>query len=146
MRTRKRIIIPLFVHVIIFGVFLLSVIAIDDAAPLTNAIVKENLLPGSKDWWHRQSNEEEEGPKGFTTKFSVQPNDQVDFKVDFSPRQQASGYNIWIFRLGYYGGLGGRLVGNISVPLEKATRKQPKCTFETSSRMTDCDNWDVRAT
>ncbi|KAJ1437286.1 hypothetical protein B484DRAFT_428352 [Ochromonadaceae sp. CCMP2298] len=100
----------------------------------TNPIVAENALPGSSEWWHPQSAEE---PllHGFSTSFSVQAGQTVTFKIH-APAWMRS-YHVGVYRLGYYGGLGARLLANLSV----ANAPQPACHFDARSRATHCSNW-----
>lgn len=97
-------------------------------------IVKENQRLGSNQWWYKQNNDTPIA-KGYTTKFSYVHNDFVMFKISSLPN--LSRFTLGIFRLGYYSGMGGRLIDNLTV----IAIKQPSCLFEWSSRMTDCSNW-----
>ena len=108
-----------------------------------NYVVRENLKLGSRLWWSEQTDEE---PllEGFSTLFSYVANDHVTFKISVSPEllhtTPTLKVQLWIFRLGYYSGVGATLAGNISYTA-KASNLQPNCLFDTVSKMTDCDNW-----
>ena len=108
-----------------------------------NYVVRENLKLGSRLWWSEQTDQE---PllEGFSTLFSYVANDPVTFKISVSPEllhtTPTLKVQLWIFRLGYYSGVGATLAGNISYTA-KASNLQPNCLFDTVSKMTDCDNW-----
>jgi hypothetical protein len=70
-----------------------------------NPIVAENAKPGDNGWAAEQS------PfryvEGYTSEVSAAPGDSVHFHVQTTP---AARYRIRVYRLGWYGGAGGRLV------------------------------------
>jgi hypothetical protein len=101
-----------------------------------NKIVIENQLQGTTAWRQPQS---DHIPliQGFTTKFSHIANDTIRFKIDAPAWINV--IRIDIYRMGHYGGLGGRRVANFNA----ATIPQEQCYFEEASRMTDCSNWKV---
>src|SRR5581483_8975956 len=74
-----------------------------------NSIEAENCLPGSpQSQWDIQSSDDAGDPsiQGFATDISVNVGQTVFFKINTS----ASQYRIDIYRLGYYGGAGARLI------------------------------------
>ncbi len=82
--------------------------SIELAVPRSNAIARENALQGTRDW-------QIPGGKGATTQIqayasatSVSPGQKLIFYV--STQTEGLGYSISIYRLGWYGGLGGRLM------------------------------------
>ena len=85
---------------------LLSLSLLDD--PPANAIVAENLLPGSpaSEWDISGIGDPE--IQGFATDISIDQGQTVQFKIDAT-----AAYKIDIYRLGYYGGLGARKVATI---------------------------------
>jgi hypothetical protein len=112
-----------------------------------NPIVAENCKPGNpREEWDVQSWGDPQ-IQGFATDMSVNLGETVQFKIKtHSPR-----YRIDIYRMGWYGGAGGRLVQTIqpSVPLPQA---QPEClahlpniTSQSTTRLVDCGNWKVSA-
>ena len=118
--------------------------AADPPAP-TNAIVAENALPGATDW--DVAGAGDPTIQGFTTDISANLGDTVQFKIDTT----AAAYDIKIYRLGYYGGDGARLVHTI--PAVTGT-DQPECLTSaipmgggaiTSGALLDCGNWTVSA-
>ena len=114
-----------------------------DESSATDDIVKENQKLGTRTWWSEQSDQE---PliEGFSTQFSYEANDPAIFKIAVSSELLQTfptvKVQLWIYRLGYYGGLGATLASNITYTA-KSTNQQPNCLFDTASRMTDCDNW-----
>jgi hypothetical protein len=109
-----------------------------------SAVVDENRMPGSLDWFLPQQST---SPliEGFTTSFSHYPGDAVQFKLDCRriPRR-VDGYQLQIYRMGYYNGTGARLVDSLPI-LSTSCSTQPDCLFEQQDRMTTCKNWDVSA-
>lgn len=71
---------------------------------------------------------------------SVPRGSDVHFKI----RSIATAYRIDIYRMGYYGGAGARLIQSIrpSVPLPQP---QPECLYEPATRLVDCATWSVSA-
>ena len=106
----------------------------------SSIILNENRRSGSKEWWFPQ-NGDVQVVVGFTTQFSFYPTDTVQFKMQCNMTVTGlEKYDLNIFRLGYYGGLGGRKIDTIRAI---QCGKQPECIFEPSSRMTDCANWEI---
>jgi hypothetical protein len=64
----------------------------------------------------------------------------VNLKIE-SP---ASSYKIDIFRMGYYGGDGARLITSLT-PNIKVSQSQPSCHTNTATGLVDCSNWGVSA-
>ncbi|MDO5735300.1 MAG: hypothetical protein Q4P15_02375 [Propionibacteriaceae bacterium] len=99
--------------------------------------VVENALPGTRDW-RITTFTPESNLAGFTGEESFLPGDEVQLRVD-SPGRAVE---VKIYRLGHYGGLGGRLV--TSAPVQ-AGAAQPACTVD-SDRMVECLAWSVTHT
>ena len=76
--------------------------------------------------------------QGFATDISVDQGGTVRFKIDTT----ASSYRLDIYRMGFYGGDGARLVGSVS-PF--ALPRQPPCLTDTSTGLVDCGNWSETA-
>jgi hypothetical protein len=75
------------------------------ASPAPNPIQQENALPGSDGWLHAGA--DGRAIEGYATEPSVQPGDTIHFHVSTTP---AASYHLDVYRLGWYGGLGARLV------------------------------------
>jgi hypothetical protein len=116
----------------------LALAAAVSGAECPNAIACENRLPGTKAW---QLEKPGTSILGFTTRFSVHQGETISFKV----KTDAPEYRIDIFRLGFYGGTGGRQIATIepSTPLPQA---QPPCRTERDGSSVDCREWSVSAT
>ena len=105
-----------------------------------NRIVEENSLPGapSTEWdvngWGDPS------IQGFGHDISIDLGETIFFKV----KTDSTDYRIDIYRMGWYGGLGARLVDTVapSVPLPQA---QPEGLRDPATRLYDCGNWAVSA-
>ncbi|MBA3842708.1 MAG: hypothetical protein H0X39_08820 [Actinobacteria bacterium] len=80
--------------------------AIAGATPPSNPVTTENALPGTTAWQQPSV----DGPtiEGYTSQLSSAPGDSVAFHVSTSP---AANYRIELYRMGWYGGAGARLVG-----------------------------------
>ncbi|WP_311922351.1 N,N-dimethylformamidase beta subunit family domain-containing protein [Microbispora sp. H10836] len=78
---------------------------------------------------------------GFPTQMSVNAGQTQQFKVR---APSITAYRIDIYRVGYYQGLGARLVATLlpSVPLPQA---QPNCLTDSATGLIDCGNWSVSA-
>jgi PKD domain len=71
-----------------------------------NPIQTENALPGTTAWYVSQA--PPPSIEGYTSQTSVLPGENVELHVSTS---SAARYRVEIYRLGWYGGAGGRLVG-----------------------------------
>ncbi|ACU35683.1 conserved hypothetical protein [Actinosynnema mirum DSM 43827] len=113
-------------------------------APVANKIVCENTKPGATDW---QVTSKDDSILGFTTDISYAPGETVEFKM-LTP---ATSYRIDLYRLGYYGGAGARLMGSAT---RTTPQNQPACdrdttpmpTYPTGTALIDCGNWAVSTT
>jgi hypothetical protein len=73
------------------------------ASPAANPIQQENALAGSAGWSPFGASV----VQGYASEVSVAPGDTLHLHVSAAPRAD---YRIEVFRLGWYGGLGGRIV------------------------------------
>ncbi len=104
------------------------------------AIIAENALPGtSPDVWDIDG-AGSANIQGFAAQFSVNLGERVDFKID----TDASNYRIDIYRMGYYGGLGARLVATIN-PKAALANDQPDPITDFNTGLVDAGNWRVSA-
>jgi hypothetical protein len=78
--------------------------------------------------------------QGFATDVSVDQGSTVDFKVDTT----ASAFSLEIYRMGWYGGDGARLVGTVPASVT-VPRDQPTCDEDQATGLIDCGNWSVSA-
>jgi hypothetical protein len=74
--------------------------------------------------------------QGFATDISVNKGETVRFKID----TPASAYRLEIYRMGYYGGNGARLVATIR-PTVSLPQSQPSCLTDGATGLIDCGNW-----
>jgi hypothetical protein len=122
----------------LYGVMLVVLSAAVQAQPCANAIACENLLPGDAGW-----NIEGAGDtniQGFAPDISVNAGQTVFFKVN----TDASSYRLDIYRLGFYGGNGGRKITSVN-PSALLPQMQPECLRDPNTKLTDCGNWAVSA-
>ncbi|XVS67615.1 N,N-dimethylformamidase beta subunit family domain-containing protein [Actinosynnema sp. CA-299493] len=105
-------------------------------APVVNKVACENTKAGAADW---QVNYRDPSIVGFTTDISATPGSRVDFKV----KTNATSYRVDVYRLGWYGGAGARLIGSTS---RSSRLTQPACLRGADgSALIDCGNWAVSA-
>jgi hypothetical protein len=108
-----------------------------------NPIVEENQRPGTRDWMLRETRIEPTSRyrcpwiEGYCSHRSVRAGDTVTFHVSTNP---PSRFTLDIFRSGYYGGNGGRLVKQLG---EYSGRVQPAPPIG-AKRLRKCE-WDVSA-
>ncbi len=108
-----------------------------------NEIVAENCLPGTAASVWDVSGAGDSSIQGFATDISVDQGQTVQFKVD----TPSPDYRLDIYRLGYYGGAGARLVATVQ-PSAALPQVQPACLETdgtTNDNLIDCGNWGVSA-
>ena len=113
---------------------------LDPCEAPANKIVTENCRPGNpREEWDVNAEGDPE-IQGSATDISVNLGETVQLKV----KTHSSRYRIDIYRMGWYGGSGARLIETIrpSVALPQA---QPNCRVHTGMRFVDCGNWHVSA-
>jgi hypothetical protein len=113
---------------------------VSGAATCANPVACENLLPGTPQSVWDVSHGEGTTIQGFADPFSVNLGGTVHFKIE-SP---AKSYAIDIYRMGYYGGDGARLVASVT-PNISVSQNQPACNTNTATGLVDCSNWGVSA-
>jgi hypothetical protein len=108
--------------------------------PVTSVVACENQQPGADplDW--EVTNEGDEDIQGYATSMSVNKGESISFKV----KSTTPNYKIDIYRLGYYGGMGARLIQGGLVPTNTAA--QPVCQSFADTGLVDCGNWNVSRT
>jgi len=119
------------------------------AAPRrSELVIEENLKPGTTDWLLTNVPKTKcRSPQieGYATKTSVRGGETVEFKVSTNP---AAKFVIDLYRLGYYGGKGGRLYERFG-PFQGSPQPDPpvgvervrECAWETAMRLTVPGNW-----
>jgi hypothetical protein len=110
-------------------------------AACANPVVCENELPGTPQSQWDVGKGEGTTIQGFADPFSVNVGQSISFKIS-SP---ATAYAIDIYRMGYYGGDGARLVTSLT-PSITVSQNQPACNTNTTTGLVDCGNWGVSAT
>jgi Domain of unknown function (DUF4082)/Bacterial Ig-like domain/Bacterial Ig domain len=109
-------------------------------AACANPIVCENQQTGTPQsvWDVREG----QGTtiQGFADPFSVNIGQSINFKI----KSPATGYNVDIYRMGYYGGDGARLITSLT-PNISVSQSQPTCNTNTVTGLVDCGNWGVSA-
>ncbi len=108
-------------------------------APPPNAIVLENLEEGTpeSEWMIGKADASIEG---FAAQFTSNHGETVDFKIN----TDSTDYRIDIYRLGYYGGAGARLMDSIDRDLA-APVMQPIPYKDEETKLVDAGNWSVSA-
>ncbi len=110
-----------------------------------NPIIAENLLPGSDGWRigrypYRVANDRDQQIKGYASATSVNQGQTIRFFVTVNPAPQS--YTIDIYRIGWYGGKGGRLVRRVG-PL--SGKNQGVCPMNASTGLREC-RWSASYT
>jgi hypothetical protein len=107
--------------------------------PNGNPIVCENQLPGAPESEWDITGAGDPDIQGFATDISVDQGQTVFFKI-----KSTTAYQLQIYRMGYYGGMGARNVATI--PSSQTTAPiQPACVTESSTGLIDCGNWTTTA-
>jgi hypothetical protein len=107
--------------------------------------VLENQQPGTPmSTWAINGNINNQGNdsaiEGFATSISVSPGQTENFKINTN----STSYKVDIYRLGYYGGNGARLISSQTVQLS-SSQVQPTPLFDPSTNQVDAGNWAVSA-
>src|SRR4051794_3956359 len=110
------------------------------AACGSNVVVCENQLPGVAASVWLPGGSGDPTIQGFATDISVDHGQTIGFKV----KTTASAYRVDIYRFGYYGGLGSRLVTTVQ-PTATLPQTQPACLTDASTGLVDCGNWGLSA-
>ncbi len=90
--------------------------AIVPSGAVENVVVRENRLPGTRDWMLTKTRIDPVTKyrcpwiEGYCSHTSARAGDTVTFHVSTNP---ASSFRVEIFRTGYYGGMGGRRVAEL---------------------------------
>ena len=105
------------------------------AAAQSSAIEIENQQPGTSEWRLSRRGTDAVGQiKGYAAATSVNKGESITFHVSTNPAQT---YTIDVYRIGWYQGLGGRLMQHIG-PLDGI--QQPTCPTDATTGMIEC-NW-----
>jgi hypothetical protein len=112
--------------------------AADPCAPVVNPVVCENSKPGTPAATWDVSGSGSSAIQGFPTEMSVNAGETQRFKV----RTTATSYRLDIYRMGYYGGAGARLITTVT---PAGRQSQPACLSEPATGLVDCGNWAVSA-
>ncbi|MEY9589551.1 VCBS repeat-containing protein [Bradyrhizobium yuanmingense] len=109
--------------------------------PPTNPIVLENQKPGTpKSVWQIQPGENSTLTEGFATAISTNVGGTVQFKINNLTGNP--NYRVDVYRLGYYGGDGARLVTSLQHQAATAV-VQPDPLRDPSTGLVDAGNWSV---
>ena len=104
-------------------------------AAADNPVVVENQQPGTSDWQLANTADDVNGQvKGYADTTSVLQGGSVNLYVSVNPAQA---FTVDVYRIGWYGGLGGRLRLHAG-PITGAT--QPACPADATTGMIAC-NW-----
>ena len=120
-------------------VFALAINVLHPArATAQNPVVLENQQPGTSAWYplNNIASDSVGQIKAYMSATSVNKGSTIDFHVSVNPAQT---YTIDVYRLGWYQGLGGRLMQHIG-PLNGT--QQPTCPTDATTGMIECQ-WAV---
>ncbi len=134
----------------IFGLLISSATWAAAGGRAPSLIADENRHAGARDWQLTRVRLDNDGFRspwieGYCSKQSVQAGETIDIMVSTAPPRR---FQIEIFRMGYYGGRGARLVKVIG-PLEGKAQRVPaagpknlhECRWEPSARLTIPRDW-----
>ena len=128
-----RLLIAMLLALILFGPAAPN--AVKPALAATNPIVTENQQPGTGAWLigSQQSDDASGQIKGYASATSVNQNQSIALFITTNPAQT---YTIDFYRIGWYGGLGGRFRLHVG-PLDGTP--QPACPTDPSTGLIACD-------
>ncbi|PYN84073.1 MAG: hypothetical protein DMD87_29005, partial [Candidatus Rokuibacteriota bacterium] len=110
------------------------------ASAQSNPIVIENQQAGTSQWQIGLIGTDGVGQiKGYASATSVNKGENITFYVSVNPAQS---YTIDVYRIGWYQGLGGRLMQHVG-PLNGV--RQPTCPTNATTGMMEC-NWTASYT
>jgi len=101
-----------------------------------NATVAENCLPGTEGW---QNIEYSAAIDIFASDDSVNAGGTLDLFVD----TESPSFDLKIYRIGYYGGIGARLIQEVP---NLTGQQQPSCIHVEDVGLRSCSNWQVSYT
>jgi hypothetical protein len=120
------------------------------AAAPNNPIVDENQRAGALDWQLTRVRVDDKGFRspwieGYCSKQSVKAGESIEIMVSTNPPQK---FEIEIFRMGYYGGRGARLMTKLG-PFDGVTQPDPEkgdknlheCRWPAATTLTIPDDW-----
>src|SRR5215510_8609153 len=110
------------------------------APPAANAITCENSKPGNPQSEWDIVGAGNANIQGFATDISVNRGEIARFKIDTN----SNNYRLDIYRLGYYDGLGARLITTVQ-PSAPLPQNQPACLTQSATGLVDCGNWGESA-
>jgi hypothetical protein len=117
----------------------------------SSLVADENQRPGTRNWLLTKTRIEPEtryrspAIEGFCSHTSIRAGETLQFYVSTNP---PSGYSVNIYRLGYYGGAGGRLVTELG-PIKGETMPDPEigprrlrnCQWPVAGALTIPEDW-----
>ena len=105
----------------------------------SNPIVCENNLTGNPRSEWDVAGSGDATLQGFATDISINKGDTVHFKVSTT----APVFQVDIYRMGYYGGMGARKIASIA---NVTGRNQVPCLTDNTTFLVDCGNWTESTT
>jgi N,N-dimethylformamidase beta subunit-like protein/Big-like domain-containing protein len=112
----------------------------DPCGAPANRIIAENCKPGNPSTEWDVNGVGDQTIVGFATDISFNVGETARFKVN----TDSARYRIDIYRTGWYGGLGARLLGSVR-PSVSLPQRQLECAIDWSIRLYDCGTWAVSA-
>ena len=127
----------LAVSVLVLAACAVPVLAGPCDPPVSNPVVCENSKTGNPPSEWDVSGAGDPTIQGFATDISVNHGETVRFKISTN----ATAYHLDIYRLGYYGGDGARLIAGNVIPTAALPQTQPACLNNAATGLNDCGNW-----
>src|SRR6266536_3160416 len=126
-RLRRLLAVPIAAMLAAAGMSI--TLATSAQAACANPVVCENQLTGTPESTWQVPTGAGGTIQGFADPFSASVGQAINFKV----QSQAASYRIDIYRVGYYGGSGARLVTTLSAPNIPVSKSQPACNTNTAT-------------
>ncbi len=133
-------VLPVAVVAGLIAVFGMPSSALADCGSPANPVVAENCRAGTPQSVWDISGAGSSTIQGFATDISANAGSTIHFKID----TPATAYRLDIYRMGYYGGDGARLVDTVT-PSAALPQNQPACATTDSTGLIDCGNWATSA-
>jgi methionine-rich copper-binding protein CopC len=137
-RLRSLLVATMLLAAVLTPVVATRAVAATDPCAVPTSVACENTKPGNPSSQWDVSGSGTAAIQGFATQMSVNVGETESFKV----KTVAKSYRLDIYRMGYYGGNGARLITSLT---RSTAQTQPACLSNSTTGLVDCGNWAVSA-
>ena len=143
MNARLRVLTLLVLGLLLSAAFATGSSAAEEVncSAAANPVKCENALPGTPEATWNVKGIGDSTIQGYATAMSVNAGETEKFKI----KTTSTNYHLDIYRLGYYGDNGARLIAANVKPTASLPQTQPECLKEASTGLIDCGNWGLSA-